>query len=79
MQIRWSDADVSAKAVVDYRSLYDRLRELQLDVDENGTPKPRDVEFTPEARKLFTRYHDELEETKKHPVFRPGCSGRGRS
>jgi hypothetical protein len=49
----WTEDDVSEAAEVGYRDLYDKLRNLSLDVDEMGDPVETPVAFTPEAKELF--------------------------
>jgi hypothetical protein len=70
MLSRWSNAEISLEAVLDVRWLYDRLREnLPLEHNDNGDPRPREVELSDEALARFREEVDALREEMEEPDF----------
>jgi hypothetical protein len=49
----WTEEDISEGALLAYRALYDRLRELSMDKDEDGDPVEVPVSFSPEAKGVY--------------------------
>lgn len=55
----WTEDDVSEGALVAYRDLYHRLRELSMDKDEDGDPVEVPVTFSPEAKQIYVDVYNQ--------------------
>jgi hypothetical protein len=55
----WTEDDVSEGALVGYRDLYDRLRELSMQRDEDGDPAEVPVVFSPEAKEAYVEVYNQ--------------------
>jgi hypothetical protein len=69
MPSRWSDDEISDETAEAWRKTYDALYDLEVDVNANGEPTPKQLEFTPEAREVFIGKTDSLHEEMEHPRF----------
>jgi hypothetical protein len=49
----WTDNDVSDRASANYRDLYERLRNLNMPIDEHGDPVSVPVTFSPDAKEAY--------------------------
>jgi hypothetical protein len=49
----WTEEQISEGALVAYRELYDLLRELSMDKDEDGDPVEIPVSFSPAAKEVY--------------------------
>lgn len=56
---RWTDDDVPEETERLVESVFDRLLDLQPNLNEDGDPVPVAVPMTPEARSLFIRFYDD--------------------
>lgn len=55
----WTEEDVSEGALVAYRDLYHRLRELSMNKDEDGDPVEVPVTFSPEAKEVYIEVYNQ--------------------
>jgi hypothetical protein len=59
----WTEEDISEGALMAYRALYESLRELSMDKDEDGDPVEVPVSFSPEAKEVYVdAYNDHRKE-----------------
>jgi len=72
MPSRWTDEEISAEAVVGIQELYEKLRDLPLELDEYDDPAPKQIDFTSNAKEVFTQLMDEHREEMEAPGF-PAC------
>jgi hypothetical protein len=64
----WSDDEISEKAESTYASLYAKLRELYMPVDELGGPEPVCIHFAPDAKDALTNAID----VHRYEMYTPG-------
>ena len=55
----WTEDDVSEDALAGYRELYRRLRELNMQRDEDGDPAEVPVAFSPEAKESYVEVYNQ--------------------
>jgi hypothetical protein len=66
---RWRDEEISEEAIAEYKKIYDDLFALEMHLDDNGTPEPRWVTFTPSAKQTFIDAVNALAEEREQPEF----------
>ncbi len=63
---RWTEAVIDIQTEDRYSETYSRLLKLEPSMDCQGRPEPRDIQFSPEAKRLwidfFSAHAEELEE-----------------
>ena len=69
MPSRWSDDEISDETAEAWRKTYHALYDLEVDVNANGEPTPKRLEFTPEACEVFIGKTNSLHEEMEHPRF----------
>ncbi|MGH3147294.1 MAG: DUF3987 domain-containing protein [Rubrobacter sp.] len=68
-RIRYNEREVSEQAERRYAELYYRLAGLQLAADDNGTPNPKALKLTLDAKRLFAEAVDSLGDETLEPGF----------
>ncbi len=66
---RYNDNEISDEAVEGYQEIYDGLYNLEMEVDENGDPVPKRLEFARNAKEIWVNEVDSLREEMEHPQF----------
>jgi hypothetical protein len=67
--VGWTEDEISEEAREDYHRLYAGLRELEMGLDEYGSPCPKRVPFSTDARAVFAQLVDELATETEQPGF----------
>jgi hypothetical protein len=65
----WTEDDISEGALVGYRELYHRLRDLSMSKDEDGDPIEVAVTFSPEAKEAYIDVYNEHRREMGQPGF----------
>ncbi len=65
----WTEDDVSEGALVGYRDLYHRLRELSMQRDDDGDPLEVPVVFSPEAKDVYVDIYNQHRKEMAAPGF----------
>jgi uncharacterized protein DUF3987 len=65
----WTEEDISEGALLGYRALYNRLRELSMDEDEDGDPVEIPVSFSPEAKQVYVDAYNAHRKETATPGF----------
>jgi putative DNA primase/helicase len=65
----WSDHEISPASRAEYARLYEGLRELHMNTDDQGDPDPVRIHFSPDARELFKDAVNELGAERHRPGF----------
>ncbi len=65
----WSDDELSDKTLADYQKLYQQLCDLDMPVDDNGRPAPKELQLESKAREFFVSKVNSLREEMDLPLF----------
>ena len=66
---RWTEAEIGLETEAAVEAVFQRLYQLQPEVDDNGHPRPMIVSMTPEAKREWIRFYNE------HGQEQAGLSG----
>jgi hypothetical protein len=67
--VGWTEDEISEEARDDYHRLYVKLRELEMNLDEDGNPNPKRVLCAPKAKAVFADLMNELVTEVQEPGF----------
>jgi hypothetical protein len=65
----WTEEDVSEATEVGYGDLHDKLRSLNLEMDEFGDPVEKPVAFSPKAKQVFVHAYNSHRQEMGTPGF----------
>jgi hypothetical protein len=65
----WTEDDISEGALVAYRELYQRLRDLHMETDEFGDPLTVPVTFSPDAKGVYIDVYNNHRREMAEPGF----------
>jgi hypothetical protein len=65
----WTEDEISDAALANYRDLYGKLRNLNMDMDDLGDPVEKPIVFSPEAKELFVAYYNSHRTQMATPGF----------